>query len=44
MYESNVKNATIEDCEEMLEKKGASVLLNDGQVVGFIREGQDSEG
>lgn len=29
---------TIEDCIDMFEKKGQSAIINDGAVVGFVKE------
>lgn len=29
---------TIEDCLDMYEKKGQSVVINDGKVIGFVEE------
>lgn len=34
--EINPDAVTAQDCVEMDEMKGASVVLNDGKVVGFI--------
>lgn len=34
----NLEVITIQDCLDMYEKKGQSIIINDGKVVGFISE------
>lgn len=31
----NLEVITIQDCIDMFEKKGMSVIINDGKIVGF---------
>ena len=33
--EINMKNITINDCIEPLERKDISVIINDGEIIGF---------
>ena len=33
--EINMKNITINDCIELLERKDISVIINDGEIIGF---------
>ena len=33
--EINMKNITINDCIELLERKDISVIINDGKIIGF---------
>ena len=33
--EINMKNITINDCIELLERKDISVIINDGGIIGF---------
>lgn len=34
----NTTEITVQDCIDMYEKKGEAVILNDGEVKGFIKE------
>lgn len=34
----SLENVTIQDCLDMEEKKGKVTVINDGQVVGFVKE------
>ena len=34
----NKKEITIQDCLDMYYKKGQAVILENGQVVGFVKE------
>lgn len=34
----NLEAITIQDCIDMYEKKGQSIIINDGKVFGFISE------
>ncbi len=34
----NSETVTIEDCLDNYEKKSKATVINDGQVIGFIRE------
>ena len=34
----NNETVTIEDCLDNHEKKGKAVVINDGQVIGFVKE------
>ena len=33
--EINMKNITINDCIELFERKDISVIINDGEIIGF---------
>ena len=33
--EINIKNITINDCIELLERKDIRVIINDGEIIGF---------
>lgn len=34
----NMENITLQDCIDMMQKKGQAAVINDGQVVTFVTE------
>lgn len=38
----NVNNVTLQDCLDMMEKKGEYAVINDGSLAGFVKE-KDTE-
>jgi hypothetical protein len=38
----NNETITIDDCLDMFEKKGRTTLIENGQVIGFRKETEDS--
>lgn len=37
----NLEVVTIDDCLDMLYKKGFYTVIHDGQVIAFVKEGED---
>jgi len=39
----NVDTIKLVDCIENYQRKGKAVILNDGKVVGFVKESEDKK-
>ena len=39
----NMDAVTIEDCLDMWDKLGKSVILEDGKVIGFVKGGESEQ-